>query len=1056
MASTRNTSHVLHGVLIPDGRLTYANLSASDSSYTQAGPKAGGVGVPSTAYAPAVIESLGAQEDTLVVEVTQGGYPALDMRVNYRLSTEATTARRAWNAPNLITGWYDLQVTEGANAIIDAITLGTGNILYAYLVPSSSMSFAILEVDNGEVNDYASVISSDGPFSSSVALCRQPSGHVLVLTNSEKLGWVIYRSTTPDFEASAVTRHTQRPFNTAALTDALRARLLYLQAEDTYCYIHAYAGTFKQYASNDGANSFDLIATVSIGGSTVADAALSAAGTIGIAYVDNATSDLKFIRLGSSFDAAATSAAVTVASSANYIECWVYSDPVGRLYVYGRVDNRERIDVFFSDDDGVTWTDMGCGLYHTGTADTTAYLTAGKIVHSRGSGYFIHQWEGDASTDNENAGVARLGGFSNVVHRATSDSTNVYENERNRFSWGRESSGVLVDSTTYLPIEVLDSIPGWTATGAGTGSVSTGQYLRIQTTANTRYYDWATTNQENISCMFQISVNEAGSLSAHQQGVQIRLSDGTDYQEVGIYCTKTQFRVYDVVGASTLATVSADLDAASASNQGILIWVLWNMSNTGSDSRIEVYYKTLSSATWSVAYQSSTALTDAVGTTGYVRVGTSSASTSDTRIRMIGIAASGSLSDMWSSYASTDTNVDRSTWAIGRVINGNPCPIYDIVTEQTYLRATDGPGRFGDSYTIAPAYDYPASNIDCTVSTSPRAKWRSTDDTEQIFAWTPEGTYDTSLTRHIGVALLGVNFESAVLEGWTGAAWTSLLSISLKRRLSGLKYARTGNVLRIDAGGSAADRYIWRNELVGAHVDLGSSKVRKIQSHTEGLWADTAGKHVEILIDGVDGTEPSTGTLDIWPHSGYSVAHGISAMYDKYRLRIPAQTTAENYFEAGNIIIGEVMTFGFQPSWGSNYKWEPNVETFEDRSGTTRYRSLGPTKRSWTLAWTDEEDWTNIRDMTPDYFAHEVTTEGMANLGDAPMQLAGLLEQLKSGEVPIVALANINTTSERAINDPTLFLYGRLVSSVQIENVQGDEGDDEVHRVQSITIESIV
>jgi len=303
--------------------------------------------------------------------------------------------------------------------------------------------------------------------------------------------------------------------------------------------------------------------------------------------------------------------------------------------------------------------------------------------------------------------------------------------------------------------------------------------------------------------------------------------------------------------------------------------------------------------------------------------------------------------------------------------------------------------------------------------------------------------------------VLRCNWRTAYWEAWNGAAWATLGTLDLGSDFDGLTYTRTGNTVRIN-GGSAAARYVWADELVGATVDLGSGALRKISRHTPGLWSTVAGAHVELVLEDVDGTEPSSGTLTIAHHSGVLVLHGLSTLYDKYRLRIASQDTADGYLETGKVLAGRIQVAGHEWDWGSNYQRSPNVEVAEMGAGTTRRRRVGRALARWTIAWTAGMDQSALRRKDPDWLGDgSSASEGLVNAQDVPWLLWGLLEELRSGETPVVVLAAIPTTSDTTITDPTLYLYGTIASPVDVENVLGDEGEDEVHRVQTITIQGL-
>ena len=73
-----------------------------------------------------------------------------------------------------------------------------------------------------------------------------------------------------------------------------------------------------------------------------------------------------------------------------------------------------------------------------------------------------------------------------------------------------------------------------------------------------------------------------------------------------------------------------------------------------------------------------------------------------------------------------------------------------------------------------------------------------------------------------------------------------------------------------------------------------------------------------------------------------------------------------------------------------------------------------------------------------------------------PWLLQGALEEMRSGELPIVALPVISGTSGTMITDPTLHLLGRVDSGTGFENQFGDESTGEVGRGSPITIVEIV
>ena len=162
------------------------------------------------------------------------------------------------------------------------------------------------------------------------------------------------------------------------------------------------------------------------------------------------------------------------------------------------------------------------------------------------------------------------------------------------------------------------------------------------------------------------------------------------------------------------------------------------------------------------------------------------------------------------------------------------------------------------------------------------------------------------------------------------------------------------------------------------------------------------------------------------------------------------------YRRVGQVIIGRVRVVGQQWDWGWSHDYEvPIVET-ETRPGATRRTAVGPQARVWSMAWTEGVDLSRLRDTAaPDFLSDNAAdTTGFAARADVPFLVAGMVAELRGGEVPIVVLPKIPTTTT-TITDPTLFMYGRIAPTVRVENIQGDEGSSEVYRVAAVTVTEI-
>jgi hypothetical protein len=422
---------------------------------------------------------------------------------------------------------------------------------------------------------------------------------------------------------------------------------------------------------------------------------------------------------------------------------------------------------------------------------------------------------------------------------------------------------------------------------------------------------------------------------------------------------------------------------------------------------------------------------------------------------------------------------------IGRALSSYPSPV-PLATSSSadvmFLAAYDGPAIIGESHTISPRYDYPIEAIFPTEYPSPRTKWRTqaADINEQIIAWRPAvdggGTAaDSTPDLLVGLAVIGANFRRCYLEAWNGAAWIQIADLDLAADFSSLAWQRTGDiVIPHTSTASTATRPVHAGELVGATFETSGAHVARIEAHSEGYWTTVLGRHPQVRLSSAagEGTDyPSilggSGTgARIWHHSGYVTAVVPVGGYDKWRIRIPSGDAAigqpdEPYFEVGQIIFGRVLVLGQQYDWGYSRTRAPNAETLRSRDGVTRVRQLGPAIESVTMSWTEGVDQTALRSTTTaDYLATAAgswsTDQAAASWQDAPMQLLGLIEELQSGQVPVVALADIERAAVgTATTDPSVWCYGRLASPIALESVLGDEGDNEVWRISTVTIAGI-
>jgi hypothetical protein len=545
----------------------------------------------------------------------------------------------------------------------------------------------------------------------------------------------------------------------------------------------------------------------------------------------------------------------------------------------------------------------------------------------------------------------------------------------------------------------------------------------------------------------------AGSGSLQEAGLKIRLTNTSDY-EIGIFLTSTGFVVYDVVGVAALATIttttSADFDVFVDFRPGAYLWV---------------GYKAVTASTWTEAWEG--AATTAVATTGtrYVRWGTASTSTTTHSYRFA-----------WSITVNTDYSArlayqsSSGTYAdiIGRLLTTRPAAIDKVSAygrKQTYVRGKDGPGRVTDTFQARTRSEFAHENVMWQYAPSPRTPWKSTGTTAQTIVWQPAAGAITSIGGPcLAMCVLNTNAPFHVLSGYTGGAYITLGTIATYQGFAGLSYTRTGNVIRIN-GGTKGSRYVRRGEFIGASVKLGAGVVRRIERHSEGVW-NTTGRAVELVLatDGegaYTGTEAASGTMWIYAKNALIIIPDVAiGTYSKIKWEASGgEDVTDGAYRTGQVIVGEVMVMGQTWDWGYTADHTAPVNDTETRPGSTRRSATGPIGRTWGVGWTEGVDSSNANSATtttiPDFLAYSSgSTSGEATRGDAAGQLKGLLQETRGGEVPVVVLPRIPTSST-IYTDPDLFLYGRIAPELRIENVHGDEGTNTVDRVASVSVREI-
>jgi hypothetical protein len=683
-------------------------------------------------------------------------------------------------------------------------------------------------------------------------------------------------------------------------------------------------------------------------------------------------------------------------------------------------------------------------------ADDNAYLAWFSVVPCKGSHLVLTNQRSSNSTQWFSIAELRVGGYSSFdwadqhFGSASIPATGTYS-----------QPGVL-----YVPHESPSGLAAWTATGAGAVSINADGELEYANGGTTAVY-WEAAGgsaTEPMVAWVRVktdSVGASNSLSAH---VRLTQGDGSDGYRVTLYILSQQIRIDDVFGSTTLATVSG---LASGTFRDYLIVL--------EAGKVNVLYRGVNSTRWTSA-ASGTLTSNAGAYTNEIRWGDNETTTQagSTYWRMVGFC--GGVHEVPSGVG------DAASYTNPTDLRGRPFSLRPLYIENdTRLSALGSSAYRGDKWTVPTRYEYGVQNLDPTICGSPSVPWRAINDSaEQTLIWELDGSATTAmlLSSSVYVYIGRPNFPTAYFEGYdvTGAVWTNLLTIDAVA-LGGLSYTRNGSHVTVDTTASkTADRYIQMDELVNGYFvfdadgSAGGPFVRKIEANSEGLWTDAATRRLEIQVKNSDlAGIPATGDAKIIAPQVVAVRHKLSGEYQKFRIRIPAATTAEGKLSAGVISAGPLVIIGRDYDYPWTWATEPNTEVTEGADGQRRVQKLGPARRSVELSWPEGWDQTKIQGDSPDpdYIVARdaVGYEGIGVRDDATI-LEGLVHRTQGGRYPVVLIPKLDpatgSSDQFSYTGVSQMLYGRTLGGVTRQVINGDDWTDEVAVVNAVTIEEEV
>lgn len=1063
----------------PASAVTDIGGGTRDSSFTEDGPIPGTpVAVDaSTSWRPAIS---GAQSIALEVVSVRGGFAGLaGARIVYRLAADTSPRDyRGWNEGNFPSNWSAPSSGWGAAATYGlpaAAALPSGRI--AVIAPDASATNA----GQSWTYDPRTEVWADGFDWSTgagvglpVALAYDPgTGRLIAWAGAGDAGdpSTIAYASTDEGDTWVLYSRGMYPV-TVATTDRVRIAVDPGGAD--------WLGMLgaEHVASSDRGVTFRSVATLTAAASGTAYVPVRTNTGWAIVYIR--TSDLApCVRLlagpGSSFDGATEIVVapnpLSPTPAGDIVAC---VDEDGAFYVLARGTvgeaTRHIVTLYRSLDGGITWAAYSWAI---SLGSDSRILALQDLVPSCGALHLLFSQNGGAAGDVAGTvAMVSLGGWSQIeaglglFFTAAGDPTA-------RVTYG-VYEGAVDAGRFWFPFAAPEAM-GWSRpAGTGTRDFDTViPGMRITTTGGTTERYTYLPNVGEYTCGEAALRTIAGTsadlatlgTAGGGVGIQPELGDGAVLYAPEIDIGTDGIQVRD--GSTIRATVAVDTTAAIVHVRWMLrpgAVTVWYRQK-GVD-RPEVWHRIANDV--AVTSSGATALSGVAWGHGTLQDG-------DAVWQFVGVAASGEfLSGIDSAADASLTSADGVRglrW--GRAIpgagtRGYPLPEATDTTEDLgYIAATGGPSPAGtlSEVSLPVAYEYPIEALDPEVSPSPSAPWRAASDATQTIV------YDLGAPVWNGGAVALVILRATTPEvavefdnGSTGWAAATTVSMAL---VATWNYTLTGRVAVPRTGTDVLDRYVGPGELVGAWALVstsGGAKYRRIVANSGGYWTlDPTKQQIRITFaaegedGGIDGTEDASGTGTLYHHSAVHVAYPAADTARRYVRITVAAVTGGGVPSAGILAAARVIAVGAEPDWAWTRTMSFARTLSRDGADQPAIRRRGPPRWTWAYPWTGGIALGRLR--REDAVDETVAVSGGVAIGtmeDATYTWLGVLEHdLRSGEVPVVALAAL-PDDDATITDPSLYLYGLMVAeAVTVTGVVGDEGVDEVVRLDGPVIEEV-
>jgi hypothetical protein len=1078
----------MRGFLVPDPRLGCDDLAVNDgsavgSSYSQTGPRPGtsSTSDPLSRVIPFI---LGAQSRDLEVEFVAAGDPGIEpdaARLVWRFAGDAASEVHGYTDPNWSTVWTSVLWNQNGTE--------TGTNYGSCVHPQSQRVIVVARYDLGTPDEIWSArsVGIDGferagdvdvgvyatTGAGSLGVCALPSGRLLAFQNQ---GFVYYS----DDVASSWSLYARQAFAFSLPTPRIAAVAATAEGEVLLLVDHQ-NGELSQWASRNLGATFEPVEENAAIGENPSICILPS-GRICIVYADSPNGQGRSRTIASPFDPISSATERTITTDFGD-EMAAAVDGRGWLWAFhGGVSMR----VYRSVDEGATWTR---GEYHpfdgaTGNREADAW----QAVAARGFVWLIHRpLDGPVGSRNEALGAFRLGGWSNLEpFNALIAGEGFYQR-----SWVDYSGDYF--HRTYFP-SGEPSAAGFTHNGAVNGVVDSitnfgKAALLIDTAIGQDGWYSVVVPGGGVSLYAQVTIGDppgfppGGNALAPYCGIRVdaRLGGSSSQTEFRIFGSgsEVRFRVHDLVAGvdvydAPLGGVNIPRPRLTGSEPFLELYFLQTAGNSLPNPRLFLYFRRSDRVRWTYAGQIELVAT-AGGGNGLVEFGNLTiADVSSSRVasvwRALNIAGGAVGGPAANGPSPAGLLADRDLLR-GAQIGTNALELVgvgELDVDEAALGVRGGPATFGEIHSIPVIHDFPIRSLFWDCSPSRSEVWRSTDDgVEQVLAFEfPEQTRIGG-SFLLGLFVAGANFPTARLEVDTvggGAGWTTVATLNLAEGFENLGFERFGDVLRPGAAPvKEGERFLNRAELVGGVARWGaggSSGVARIVNQSAGGWTDKATNTIQpfarVDAELVAGTSTAGNNLDLQAPAGLVVAHldeSVGLLYG-VRVVVEATSTPEGYHEAGLLMVGAVTPFGQQWSRGYSVETSPNASRSTSTFGTIRKTQLGPPPTRFSVAWPDGVKLHQMRQgIDVDYLGPAGKPPAVAD-HDVWGQLWGLLDETKSGELPVVIVARL-PPDNFTVTDRTLFAFASLDGSARFDHVLGDEGVDEFGRLAGIEASEI-